>query len=220
MKKTQIVEIETKHLKPAPWNYKVTGTPEEIEKLIRSIRRDGSVGVLAVREIIPTSGNGQHHFEVIDGNHRLQAVCQMKWGKVHCENFGEISQAEAVVIARRRNHSWFEDDAQKFGKLLKEVVVPEIDVDELGQIMPDTIEEMQRLIDLANFSFDDFEEGEHPEDDEQGFKTLTLKLPEDQFNLWKEWCDRCESATEYNSPEKFFELAVAEALATPTESHR
>jgi hypothetical protein len=213
MKKTQIVEIETKHLKPAPWNYKVDGTPEEIEKLIRSIRRDGSVGVLAVREI------DDGGFEVIDGNHRLQAVRQMKWGKVHCENFGEISQAEAVVIARRRNHSWFEDDAQKFGKLLKDVVVPEIDVDELEQIMPDTADEMQRLIDLANFSFDNFDEGEHP-DDEQGFKTLALKLPEDQFAMWKQWCDRCESLTEYNSPEKFFELAIAEALSTPTESHK
>lgn len=212
MKKTQVVEIELKHLKPAPWNYKVDGTPEEIEKLIKSIRRDGSVGVLAVREI----GN---EFEVIDGNHRLQAVRQMKWHKVFCENFGEISQAEAVIIARRRNHSWFEDNAQKFGKLLRDVVVPEIDLNELEDIMPDTGEEMQRLIDLSSFSFDDFEQGEQP-DDETTFKTVSFKLPDDQYSMWKQWCERCESSTEYNSPEKFFELAIAEALATPYESNQ
>ena len=64
---------------------------------MNSIEEDKSVGVLAVREI-----DGK--FEVIDGNHRLEALIRMKWKKVPCENFGQITKAKAITIARRRNH--------------------------------------------------------------------------------------------------------------------
>ena len=116
MNDTQLVEMNESDLVKADWNYKTDGTEEQIEKLMASIGVDKSVGVLAVRE------KGKK-FEVIDGNHRLEAIKRLGWKKVPCENFGDISKAKAITIARRRNHKWFEDDVLAYAKLFKEDVL-------------------------------------------------------------------------------------------------
>ena len=102
MVKTQLAELSINDLIKADWNYKTEGTEEQIEKLITSIKVDKSVGVLAVREIsISEDKDGMevNKFEVIDGNHRLEALIRMNWEKVPCENFGDISKAKAITIA-------------------------------------------------------------------------------------------------------------------------
>ena len=78
-------------------------------------------------------------YEVMDGNHRLEALKQLGWKKIAVENFGPISIAKAITIARRRNHSWFEDNLFKLGELYREHVIPEFGVDELAKILPDSI---------------------------------------------------------------------------------
>ena len=132
MVKTQLAELSINDLIKADWNYKTEGTEEQIEKLITSIKVDKSVGVLAVREIsISEDKDGMevNKFEVIDGNHRLEALIRMNWEKVPCENFGDISKAKAITIARRRNHKWFEDDLLAYATLFKEDVLKEFKID-------------------------------------------------------------------------------------------
>ena len=136
---TQLAEIPVEHLVPADWNYKTDATPEQVEKLAESIRKDGSAGVLAVREL------GVEVFEVIDGNHRLQAIQRLGWDEVPCENFGEISKAHAITIARRRNYQWFEDDESELAKLMRDIVSKEFDVSDLAQFMPDSPEALEAM---------------------------------------------------------------------------
>jgi len=133
MIKTQLAEIDTKDLIKAEWNYKTDGTQEQIDKLINSIKEDSSVGVVAIREL-------GDKFEVIDGNHRLEALIQMKWKKVPCENFGDISKAKAITIARRRNHKWFDDDIIAYDEIFKDELLYEYTIDELESFMPYTKE--------------------------------------------------------------------------------
>lgn len=132
----------------AEWNYKTEGTEADIEKLMLSIKEDESAGVLAVREL----DNGL--LEVMDGNHRLEAIKRLGWPKIAVENFGKISLAKAVTIARRRNHSWFEDDLFKLGNLYKDVVVPELGIENLALIMPDTLEDINNLVNLGSFDWE------------------------------------------------------------------
>ena len=44
-------EMDIDDLTPALWNYKHDATPEQLEKLCESIKRDKSPGVLPVRHI-------------------------------------------------------------------------------------------------------------------------------------------------------------------------
>jgi len=154
---TQLVELDIKDLVKADWNYKSDATPELLDKLCQSISRDKSAGVLAVREL---EGN---KFEVIDGNHRYEAVFELAWEKVPCENFGDISLAQAVTIARRRNHQWFEDDLFAYGELFREIVLPEYGIEELASFMPETQEEMKNLENMLDFDWAQFDREPDPE---------------------------------------------------------
>jgi len=179
--KTQIVKIPVESLVPADWNYKKPATDEQLEKLVASITHDGSAGVLAVREL----GDGM--FEVIDGNHRYDAVVKMGWEEVPCENFGEISIAQAVVIARRRNEQWFESDDMAFAALLKNEVLTEFTLAELETFMPESIEDLQALTNMLDFDWQQPAPNDSPGDDEDEGTELTLKLSVETLATWNQY---------------------------------
>mgnify|MGYP003145587934 CR=1 FL=1 len=206
MNDTQLVEMNESDLVKADWNYKTDGTEEQIEKLMASIGVDKSVGVLAVRE------KGKK-FEVIDGNHRLEAIKRLGWKKVPCENFGDISKAKAITIARRRNHKWFEDDVLAYAKLFKEDVLSEFKIDELVEFMPETEQEMEELKNLDEFDWGEYDGDSSYEEDD--LKTIKVTVPEETYNLWLEWKEKCSKLSGYDTDSKAFEFAIAEALNTP-----
>jgi len=207
MTENKIMIIKINDLIPADWNYKSDGTEEQIETLCNSIKEDKSAGVPAVRHL-------GDKFEVIDGNHRLEALKRLKWKEVPCENFGDISKAKAIVVARRRNHKWFEDDVLKLSGLFKDDVSKEYTVDHLEKIMPDTREEIEALITLTDFDWNQFNTSDENIEIEEQFKTLTIKLPENVLELWEKWkavCIEDGITSEIN----IFEYAIVEALNTP-----
>ncbi len=210
MHSTQLVEIDSKDLIYADWNYKTDGSPEQIDKLCNSIKEDNSAGVVAVREM-----NGM--FEVIDGNHRLKAVKKLGWKKVPCENFGEISKAKAITIARRRNHKWFDDDILAYADLFKNDILREYTLDDLEGFMPESREEMERYTTIADFDWSQFD-GEHPFDEEENLKTIKVVVNEDIYNTWLAWKEKCSKLLDYESDSKCMELALVEALNVPDES--
>tara|TARA_Y100001938_G_scaffold151183_1_gene247035 strand:+ start:8511 stop:9146 length:636 start_codon:yes stop_codon:yes gene_type:complete len=207
MNKTQLANIDIKDLHKADWNYKTDGTEEQIEKLINSIEQDNSVGVLAVRE----TENG---FEVIDGNHRFEAVSRMGWKEVPCENFGSITKATAITIARRRNHKWFDDDILTYAEIFNESVLAEYNIDDLEKFMPDTKEEMENLSKMLDFDWDEFQETELEEEE---WKTLSIKLPDSVWQLWNEWKEKAKSITNSDSDVLALEYAIAEAINTKVD---
>jgi hypothetical protein len=161
-----ITKIAIGDLVPADWNYKGDATEGQLEKLARSIQRDESAGVLPVREI----DDGK--YEVIDGNHRLEAIRKLGWIVVTCENFGAISIAEAIALSRRRNKEWFEDDPLKLAAAMNEYVFPEIDMKELETFMPESMEELENYKQLAGF---DWEQPElKPHDGAKGSKVVLV----------------------------------------------
>ncbi len=205
MNKTQIADIDMKDLVKADWNYKTDGTEEQINKLMNSITADESVGVVAVREL------PNNKFEVIDGNHRFEAIKRLGWKKVPCENFGNITKAKAITIARRRNHKWFDDDIIAYAELLNNEVLGEYTLDELEKIMPDTKEEMEKLQEMLDFDFDQFD-GDFKYDESDNLKTINIKVPEDTYKIWLEWKDKVKEMTDYETDGKAFEYAIVEAL--------
>lgn len=142
----KVMELAVDKIVLAAWNYKTDGTPEKMAKLKASIERDNSVGVLPVREL----ANGK--FEAVDGNHRLRAIKELGWKKVSVENFGKISKAEAVLLARRRNAEWFEDDVNAFNKLMAEAM-KEVSIEEMAKFMPESLDELEAYKHLNDFDW-------------------------------------------------------------------
>ena len=52
-------------------------------------------------------------------------------------------------------------------------------------------------------------------DEEEDFKTLTFKLPEPVYSLWKQWKSKAKEITNSDSEINAFEYAIVEALNTP-----
>jgi hypothetical protein len=206
---TEIITVLVKDVAPAKWNYKSEGTEEEIAKLAASISEDQSAGVPAVREV-----DGM--FEVIDGNHRLQAIVELGWHELKVENFGPISKANAVIIARRRNHKWFEDDVAKYADLFTNEVLDEYDLDDLELIMPDSREEMETFEKLLDFDWNQYGEGKQPELEED-MHTIKFVVSEDVYHQWFEWRQRCQQSTPIKDDAEIFEFALQEALNSSFE---
>lgn len=140
---TVILSVPTDLIKEAEWNYKLTATSQQLEKLAASIKHDKSAGVLAVREL---PDDPEYDYEAIDGNHRLTVVRDvLGWATIRCENFGPISKPEAIVIARRRNHQWFEDNLVVLASLFDDFVFPEFDMPDLAAILPDTEDDLRAM---------------------------------------------------------------------------
>ncbi len=142
-----VVTIPLGSIVEASWNYKEPGTDAQMAKIMASIEEDQSAGILAVREI----GPGQ--YEAIDGNHRLVALRKLGRTEAVCENFGKLPLARAVLVARRRNHQWFEDNIEKLGALFKDHVLPSFSVDDLAKFMPDSAKAIQSFVDMADFDW-------------------------------------------------------------------
>lgn len=200
MNKVETMNIE--NLVKAEWNYKTDGTDEQITKLMKSIQYDNSAGILAVRKL-------NDKYEVIDGNHRLEALRRLGWMQIQVENFGDIPKSKAIVISRRRNHVWFDDDLKAFSDLIKNDVLPDIDTDTLKEILPDTPDEIDNLINFGNFDWEEPEQKEPKESD--GLKSITIKIDEPVYQMWQDWVKWCAEQTDYKNDAQAFEYAIVEA---------
>lgn len=175
-KKPKLITATPDKVVKAVWNYKNDGTEEEIQKLMASVEYDMSAGVLAAREI---EKDGEMVYEVMDGNHRLEALLRLGWKKIPLENFGPISKAKAVTIARRRNHSWFDDDLLKLSDLMADVV-QEIEMDELTTFMPESEQDLENLVNFGQFDWTTPESknyNRNAQDDEEEDKKPTSEIP-------------------------------------------
>ena len=84
----------------------------------------------------------------------------------------------------------------------------------------DILGNLFELDNLLEWGFDDEEflidlEDEIKEEEEEDFKTLSLKLPEPVYALWKKWKSKAKEITESDSDINAFEYAIVEALNTP-----
>jgi len=185
--KTKIVEVPISQCVQAPWNYKNDLSPEEAAKLRKSIQRDGSPGVMAVREI------ARGKYEFIDGNHRLQVLQEMGIDKLRVENFGNLKQADAVLIARRRNAQYAKADPAKWGVLLRDVVSEEISLAEAATVTTETEEELMAAIKMLEY---DWSKGDGAEDgtgkkaprsynNAKDFIAISMQLPRPLFNRFE-----------------------------------
>lgn len=221
MIKPKIIEVSIDKLIPAEWNYKKDDEKMAI-KLKQSILEDKSAGIPAVREI---KVKNKIIYEVIDGNHRLTALKELvegndEWKNVTVENFGKIKLGKAVLIARRRNLQWFEDDIIKFAELFRDHVLPTTSIEEIQSYMPETIEELKQYEELLDFDWEQFSKSESQEIDIDGEKWIDVKirLPEKVYIMYENEMERLRGIGETDSDIKAFEYMIVNSANTPAES--
>lgn len=147
-------EIEIKKLKKARWNYK-TDDSTKMSKLVENMKRIGQVENLLIREM---DGG---FYEVLNGNHRLDALRELKQKKVMCFNFGKIEKREAQRIAIETNETKFESDPLKLAKTMNDLI-KDVGLEEIEITMPYSVKEMEDMSKLVNFDWGQYEEPDEP----------------------------------------------------------
>lgn len=132
------VAIPINKLVKANWNYKEDNEALK-EKLKENIKRNGQVENILVREL--DSG----FYEIINGNHRYDALIELEFEKVVAYNFGKIPLAHAQRIAVETNETRFESNPEKLSQLLHELQ-ESFDVDDLLATFPFSNKQFEQLM--------------------------------------------------------------------------
>lgn len=108
------IKINPKDLQFSPWNVN-TVSPENMEKLKKSVERNGIFRPIVVREL----ADGTH--EVIAGEHTTRVAIELGYGTIDAYNLGPISDLKAKEISIIDNQHFGVEDQFGMGKILQEI---------------------------------------------------------------------------------------------------
>lgn len=121
-------QIPIDRLVKAGWNYK-QDNQGLMDKLVENIRRNGQIENIIIRDMADGS------FEIINGNHRLDAMRALEFESVYCYNLGDISDAQAKRIAIETNETKFFTDQSRLEEIILEII-EEDGLDDFSLSMP------------------------------------------------------------------------------------
>lgn len=143
MKLFEMTVLPIDALRKAPWNYK-TDDPKLAEKLRANMERNGQLENIVVRQMDDES------YEVVNGNHRYDAMVALGWTHATVLDLGPITTMQAQRIAIELNETRFASNPQALSELLVGLV------DSFGEkdlvfTSPFSAEEMKILTDPTLF---------------------------------------------------------------------
>lgn len=112
----------------ADWNYKEEDEFTS-EKLVNNMKRNGQIENIHVRKL------ATGFYEVINGNHRLDACDVIGKEFLICYDHGEISLAEAQLITLETNETKFKANEEKLFGILQNLKL-EFDLEDLEFTLP------------------------------------------------------------------------------------
>lgn len=112
---TDVKFVPIESLFPADWNYKVDGDDETNAKFDASLL-ESKVTPLHVATCAESK---KPRMEVLDGNHRLQALKRLKVAQVPVIDHGKLTEVERKALSVRYNGTWFQVHSVKLAECFK-----------------------------------------------------------------------------------------------------
>ncbi len=142
---TRFKKIPLNKLVKADWNYKSEDADLQ-KKLENNIARNGQIENIIVREL------DDEKYEVINGNHRIDAFRTLGIDEIIVCDLGKISKAEALAQAIATNETKFRSIEALLYERIAEAA-NEISIDELGSFLPYDSEQIQLQIESLSHDF-------------------------------------------------------------------
>ena len=142
------------------------------EKEKESIRKFGFVTPVIVRQI-------KEGYEIIDGEHRLKAAKELGLNEISINNLGEVSDSVAKQLTIVLNETKGEPDPIELSKLINDLS-KDVSVEDLLATLPFQKEELEGMMDLLDFDWDQYDI-EEPTLKEEAPKMLTCPHCGEQF---------------------------------------
>lgn len=192
---SRYVFIPLVQLVKADWNYK-DDDEKKLEKLIANLKHNGQVQNIIVREL------GAKKYEVVNGNHRFDALVANGVDGAVCCNLGKISKNAAIRVAVETNETNFDSDSISLARVI-ENILKEFELEDVAVTMPYDEEQLamfQNLIDNNWSAFDRMPEGYDEE-----FHLLKFKVDEKHLAIWSQVKTRLKNKI---SEEQVFIFAI------------
>ena len=173
--KKGFVQLKVSELVKADWNYK-SDSEEMLQKLKANIKRNGIIQNLLVRELDTGA------FQVINGNHRYDVLLDLGIEDVWVCNLGKISEEKAKRIAIETNETNFDTDVLRLADLLRSLG-KEFSIDELLETLPYNEKQLNKLLELDNWSVAQ----KSPKSDSEDTILLKIPMTQEQMEAWNEF---------------------------------
>jgi rubrerythrin len=167
-----LVALPIDKLVAADWNYK-TDSEFLMDALVENMRRNGQIVNVITREL----GHGKH--EVVNGNHRLEALRKIGASEVVCFNLGKVSKEDAIRLAIETNETNFEANMPKLAAVVTDVVeAPRFDMK--ANTLPYTEEEVKRFKEMKRIDWNQRPEPRDRAKDGEAASSGKVKQPKDR----------------------------------------
>lgn len=200
MKHHTVKELPIASLIKAAWNYKADDKALS-EKLTNNIRKNGQVETIIVRPL------NDSLYEVVNGNHRLEALLELKYESVLCIDVGPISEIQAKRLALETNETRFLSDPNKIGVILSELTNV-YSADDLISTMGLSEDDICTYSEMSKFDWDKYTNDGITTEIQPGIKKLILTLSNSQHLKWEDWLRHCGSVRESVTAEDGLELLL------------
>lgn len=188
----------------ADWNYKKEDATLT-KKLVANIKRNGQVENVLVRQL---KGD---RFEMVNGNHRHDALSELGHRNVVVCDLGKISKAAAMRIAIETNETRFESDFVKLSGMVKEMKL-EFAEDDLLSTLPYDLRQLSDIEQITTFEWPQGGGGKPKgngkgANNEAGKVEMVLRFTSRETNILNTFFTRTGKAT----PEEAIMWAVQQA---------
>jgi hypothetical protein len=212
---TKIREIPVAKLVKADWNYK-EDDEFRAAQLQENLKRNGQIVNIVVRKL--STG----YYEVLDGNHRLDAIKGLGWASAFCYDLGVVSDARARRISVEINETRFTTNIVRLAEVIGEIK-EEFSLDDLLTTLPFTPEELEAFAEMKKF---DWESGQGP-DTSGGLASEKVKmefmLTKDQAKVVNDALVRIVVGLKLEGEwrmSRALELIAADSMGTTLESYQ
>lgn len=212
--KYQIVEVDK--LRRAEWNYKQE-SEFLTEKLQANLERNGQMENILVREL------DDETYEVVNGNHRYDALQRLGVSKIVAYNLGKISKQEAMRIAVETNETKFHSDQIKLGEIVAEIA-QEFQIDDLKNTLPFSAQEIENFINIQEFDWADYDKSGRTRGAsgqsliEETRQTLKIVMSEAGMDLWHKFVEKMQDVNESVTEADVLQVALLVALQGSMET--
>lgn len=205
--------IELDKLVKAVWNYKLEDEALT-EKLIENMKRNGQIENIIVREL--ETG----FYEVVNGNHRYEALKALESKEVIAYNLGKITLQEAQRIAIETNETKFQTDQIKLAGVIGELSNV-FTADDLVKTLPFSQQEIDNFLQMNSYDPNSFAKPSGDSSGEAGARThdpsvIHIKMSDDLKEQWEKWKQLLQGqsgidANDYNAFTYAVEAAIQDA---------
>lgn len=199
----------------APWNFKVDDLHKALT-LFNGIKKNTQIVNMIVRPL----GNGK--YEVVDGNHRIIAMRDLKYEWAVCFNRGYVSEEEAMEIALTLENR-FEYEETKLSRNISQILKKQ-PLEDLAAVVPFTQSQLLRFQEVADYDWsklDGMGRLSRAKNGDNGFVKMKFLVPVDAEKVIRDQIKRVKELCGYTGPAAdglALEKICAEMSATPDAS--